>query len=406
MNATSPATGSLAETVAEHLGTDFRAQVFRRTHHVIVGAVADPTAVVSFAALNDIIADHRLEPPRLRLSQAGEALPQHRYAIAQTGRRNVVWHKIQPAELHQRLAEGSTLVLDAIDELCPPIGALAAQIERTLRTGVQVNAYASWTAAEGFGTHWDDHDVVVVQIEGAKRWKIYGPTRPHPTYRDVQDPEVPTGDPIDEFVLHPGDMLYLPRGHWHAVTASEGVRSLHLTCGLQTTTGVELIAWIGDQLRELDVVRADLPQFDSYGAQVEYLARLRKEITALLDRPNLLPDFFAHRDVTDPGRLAPSLPYLSGLPSEPDVTVRLLTPRAHLDGHGAAVRLRAGGQSWAFAAAAGPVLEALLTCAPFTLGELATRAGLPVSDVVGLVGELVEHQVAAVNAPTYRREIA
>ncbi|MEU9499710.1 cupin domain-containing protein [Streptomyces sp. NPDC048196] len=56
-------------------------------------------------------------------------------------------------------------MIDAIDELHEPVADLAQHLEGWLRTHVQVNAYASWSAQEGFGTHWDDHDVIVVQVE-------------------------------------------------------------------------------------------------------------------------------------------------------------------------------------------------------------------------------------------------
>ncbi len=159
-----------------------------------------------------------------------------------------------------QLRDGATLVLDAIDEMHPPIRDLAAGLERQLRTGVQVNAYASWTSQEGFGVHWDDHDVVVVQVAGAKRWRIYGSTRTAPLYRDVTfDTDTPT-DPVDEFTLHAGDVLHVPRGWWHAAAASEGQPSLHLTCGLATHTGIDLLTWLVDELRSHEVVRADAPR--------------------------------------------------------------------------------------------------------------------------------------------------
>jgi hypothetical protein len=382
--------------VAAHLGEDFLARVYRRTHRVMPGAVPDAAALLSFDTLNQILATHRLEPPRLRLSAGGDMLAQHRYTQAHTTRRHVVWHRIQPADLHACLADGATLVLDAIDELHAPIGDLAAGIERVLRTGVQVNAYASWTATEGFGTHWDDHDTLIVQIEGAKRWRIYGPTRLHPTYRDLTAPTPPQGDPLDEFVLHPGDLLYVPRGHWHAVCASEGVASLHLTCGLQTTTGADLIGHLADELREDDLVRADLPQFADHAAQAAYLERLRKHLDALFDDPDLMQRYFTHRDATDPGRLTASLPYLTVVPADPDLTLRLTTPRAHLDDEPDGVRLRAAGHDWSFAPAAGPLLAALLPGAPVRLGELAALADIPLADVAALATELTAHQAAAV----------
>ncbi|MFG3518547.1 JmjC domain-containing protein [Streptomyces bobili] len=103
-------------------------------------------------------------------------------------RRHTVWHRLHPAELHSRLQEGASLALDSVDELHPPIARLAEAIERELRTRVQANVYASWTSTEGFGVHWDDHDTVILQLDGAKRWRIYGTTRPFPLYRDIEDP--------------------------------------------------------------------------------------------------------------------------------------------------------------------------------------------------------------------------
>ncbi|MES5819748.1 hypothetical protein [Streptomyces sp. RG80] len=46
-----------------------------------------------------------------------------------------------------------------------------------------------------------DHDTVIVQLDGAKRWRIYGTTRPFPLYRDIEDPgEAPT-EPVADLVL-------------------------------------------------------------------------------------------------------------------------------------------------------------------------------------------------------------
>jgi ribosomal protein L16 Arg81 hydroxylase len=386
------------ESVAAHLGGDFLAQVYRQTHRIFRAAVPEAADLLTFDDLNAMLAAHRFEPPRMRLSMDGETLPIHRYALAQTTRRNTVWQQLQPAELHQRLAEGATFVLDAIDEVHPAIGDLASGIERTLRTGVQVNAYASWTAAEGFGRHWDDHDTLIIQLAGAKRWKIYGPTRKHPTFRDVTAPLEPTGDPIDEFVIEAGDLLYVPRGHWHAVSASEGVASLHLTCGLQTTTGADLISFLADELREHDNVRADLPQFAGPTKQKLYIHQLADDIATLLEDENLLRRFFDHRDVTDPGRFTPSLPHVAEAPHDPASTVRLTTPRAHLDRTEDTVILRAGGERWELAPAAYHVLTTLIDGRARSLSDLAEISGLPMPDIAELANELVRQQVATIGS--------
>ncbi|MFF0295475.1 cupin domain-containing protein [Kitasatospora sp. NPDC004614] len=388
-----------AASWAARLGGDtFLAQTLNRSYAVFPGEAADVAGLLSWDDLNNILATQRLEPPRLRLSMDGEMLPLHRYALPVTTRRSVTWHRIQPAELHARLAEGASLVLDSIEKIHPPIGTAAEALERFLGTLVQVNAYASWTEREGFGTHWDDHDVVVVQMYGAKRWKLYGPTRTAPTFRDVESPEPPEGDPVADLVLHPGDVLYLPRGWWHAVTADQGTASLHLTFGLVTHTGADLLTWVVDQLRSRLALRLDVPRFASPGEQAAFVDGLRSEMLAELTDPGLVSRWTESVDTTHYGRAATSLPYVEGLPDRADVMVRLTAPRAKLTENDAqgTVTLAAAGTAWDFAGQAAPMLRALLSGKPAALGVLAEAAGLEVKDVASTLSVLIEGQAASV----------
>ncbi|RZD77672.1 hypothetical protein C0Q63_31745 [Streptomyces albidoflavus] len=237
--------------------------------------------------------------------------------------------RVPPAELHQRLAEGASLIIDQIDHLHEPIGDLAAELKGWLRAPVQVNLYASWTATEGFGTHWDDHDVIVVQVEGAKRWRLFGPTRHMPLHRDVADPEPPPDDPVAELVMRPGDALYLPRGWWHAVTADQDTHSLHLTCGITPPhTGSRLLDWLADELLASETFRVDLPLHAGQAAQAQFLAVLGKEVATALEDPHLLERYAAAQDAADIGRLRPSLPHLATVAADAGLRVWLTTGQA------------------------------------------------------------------------------
>ncbi|MFF8976640.1 cupin domain-containing protein [Streptomyces cellulosae] len=383
--------------VVARLGEDFLAQVYGRTYRHLPGEPDCFTDLLSWDDLNALLTHHRLEPPRLRLSDGGDSLPQHAYSVPVITRRSTVWHRLRPAELHRHLAEGATLVLDAIDELHPAVGHLAQELERHLRTGIQVNAYASWTPEEGFGVHWDDHDVLVLQLDGAKRWRIYGPTRHAPLHRDTDVPEPPPNDPLAELVLNAGDMLYLPRGWWHAVAASEGVHSLHLTCGMQTTTGADLLQWLSEDLRRDVTVRSDLPRFGTEEEKADFVRCLGDLVMQEFEDAALLDRFLAMRDATDRARLVPSLPYVEGVPPDPALSVHLVTARArlHRDGEGNAV-LTAGGEEWTFSPQAGPLLSLLVDGGRHRLDALARAAGLRVGQVAHLVSELVDGEVAAV----------
>ncbi|WP_244187729.1 cupin domain-containing protein [Streptomyces regalis] len=305
-----------------------------------------------------------------------------------------MWQRIQPSRLHEQLHDGASLVLDAVDELHQPAERLAHGLEGVFRSRVQINMYVSWTATEGFGTHWDDHDVIVVQLEGAKRWRLYGPTRINPLHRDTEAPEPPADEPLEEVVLRAGDMLYLPRGWWHAVAATEG-RSLHLTCGLQTTTGADLLGWLSDRLRTSETVRAHLPVFAQPQDQADYLELLRKEVTDAL-HDSAIADFLIARDGNEPGRPMPSLPFLDAVPAREDLHVRLTTARAQLtdNDQGQVVLVE-----WTFAPPVHAVLSPLLDGSSVPLGHLAETSGLTVGQVAGLITELVNANIAAVSEP-------
>jgi hypothetical protein len=239
----------------------------------------------------------------------------------------------------------------------------------------------------------------VIQLDGAKRWRLYGPTRVAPMHRDVDAPESPPGDHVTEFVLRAGDMLYLPRGWWHAVAASEGQASLHLTCGLQTTTGADIIAWLSESLRTQEVVRSDVPRFGSPAEQTAFTEQLAKLVMSELTSPDLLPRFLAARDSTEQPRLSASLPYVSAIPPEPTLWVQLLVTRPALDttpeGN---VRLTAGGEEWVFAQQVRPLLDCLLPGRPRRLGELAESGDLTLAETALVVTELVNGQAVSIKS--------
>ncbi|MCX5611177.1 cupin domain-containing protein [Streptomyces sp. NBC_00047] len=387
-----------AASWAGRLGGDtFLAQTYHRSYAHFPGT-ADTVGLFSWDDLNRIIATQRLEPPRLRLSADGEMVPLHRYAIPTTNRRAVTWSRIQPADFHAQLKDGASLVLDAVEKIHPAVGAAAEGLERFLGTSVQANVYASWTDREGFGLHWDDHDVVVVQVHGSKRWRLYGSTREAPTFRDVESPERPEGDPVADIVLAPGDVLYLPRGWWHAVTADQGTASLHLTFGMVPHTGADLMLWVVDQLRSSLALRKDIPRFASLPEQSDFIEAVRREVLDELADPRLVERWAKSVDTTDLGHAIPSLPYVDGLPARREVTVKLTAPRGRLTANPAhgTVTFSAAGTAWDFAESAAPVLGTLLIGQPATLGTLAGSAGLEVKDVAELVSALIEGQAVAV----------
>lgn len=392
-------TTTLAELVAPCGVEEFLGAVWGRRMRVFRGDSARTAGLLPWPALNELLRRHRLEVPRLRLARGGERIAEEEYTVEVPLRRGGSYRRIAVDALTRQLGGGATLVVDSIDELHAPIDALAGDLERTLRERVQVNCYTGFGALHGFDTHWDDHDVLAVQVHGRKRWRVFGPTRPYPQRRDVRRPEPPDGEPVEDFVLTAGDVLHVPRGWWHDATALDEP-SLHLTFGVTAATGVDLVGWLADELRHVEAARRDLPRFGNSGAGERRVKELADALAGRLAEPDLLDRFFAVRDAQAPPRGYASLPWAvyGELPDGPGARVRLVAPRVVLTARDGAVELAADDRRATFAAPAEPVLRALLDGGGHALAELYRAAPeLAAAAVDGLIGELVKLGFAAVD---------
>jgi JmjC domain len=53
------------------------------------------------------------------------------------------------------------------------IASLAHAIEVELNFATKVNAYITPPGSQGFVTHYDGHDALILQIQGSKVWHLY-----------------------------------------------------------------------------------------------------------------------------------------------------------------------------------------------------------------------------------------
>jgi len=72
-------------------------------------------------------------------------------------------------------ADGYTIVVNGLEWRSQPVRQLCRFLEAELSHPVGVNAYATPRESQGFSVHFDDHDVLILQIEGTKHWEIYPP---------------------------------------------------------------------------------------------------------------------------------------------------------------------------------------------------------------------------------------
>ena len=122
------------EDIVAPLGlSDFVANYWNSQFCRVSGPAGRFSSLIAWPTLSAILEQDFLVPPRLRLIQDGKGVPPERYlAPLRSGT------QLNATGLLACLSEGATLIIDSLDRLVPPIGAVAEAFEQALRLSTPV----------------------------------------------------------------------------------------------------------------------------------------------------------------------------------------------------------------------------------------------------------------------------
>lgn len=133
--------------------------------------------------------------------------------------------------------------------LSPDLHLLARAFEVLLHQPVTCSAFWSRGGMRA-PVHHDDHDLIVVQLRGDKRWYLSKKPSELPNTWPSIPGDAPDLGPHATIDMRPGDLLYLPRGTYHSVDSD--TESLHLAIGFTPLTVREALVAAIDHLSDLD----------------------------------------------------------------------------------------------------------------------------------------------------------
>ncbi|MEU4474039.1 cupin domain-containing protein [Micromonospora sp. NPDC023888] len=259
------------------------------------------TDLLSPADADELLSRRGLRTPFLRVARDGQLVPAARWTGG-GGAGAEIGDQVLDERVLEQYAAGATLVLQGLHRIWPPLVDFARDLGLALNQPLQVNAYLTPAGSQGFATHYDTHDVFVLQVDGRKHWRIHPPVLPDPLEKQ------PWGGRADEVgataqgpaaldvVLAPGDALYLPRGWLHSAQAQDA-SSLHLTVGIRALTRYALVEELLALAAEDRRLRASLP----FGTDVADPDDIEPELTETVEA---LRDWLLR---ADPGAVAARL---------------------------------------------------------------------------------------------------
>ena len=189
-----------------------------------------------------------------------------------------------PIKVENYLRKGASLVLNDLIYFSNEIEKLASDLQTITNGRCQANLYFSMQSHQAFAPHFDTHDVFALHCEGEKIWNIYenfekDPIN-HPIYKqELNDKTEKPGKIIDQVLLKPGDLLYLPRGQFHDALASKN-GAMHIAFGITYLKPIDIFQYYYDQLIINDFFRSDIRQINS----TDDIKNIHAEITSQLNK--------------------------------------------------------------------------------------------------------------------------
>ena len=237
------------------LGRDeFFARYYEKDYYRSPPALDKVQALLSLDRVDEIISDSELPPSALTMAQSGAPVPASEYTYASG--------IIDRGAVLDTFRNGATIVLPQLHFADARLYTFCLALEREFGARIQTNIYLTPPGNSGFGIHYDDHDVFVLQVSGRKKWEIYGqreglPFRGEKFRRDHDDP----GELKAEFVLEPGQCLYVPRGLAHRAENEGAEPSLHITIGILVQTWAEFVLeTVAEATLRIPELRHSLPR--------------------------------------------------------------------------------------------------------------------------------------------------
>lgn len=210
-----------------------------------------------------------------------------------------------------------TLLVQAVDHHVPAVAALLEQFRFIPNWRVDDVMVSYAVDRGGVGPHFDQYDVFLIQGLGQRRWQIGGPCDhatellPHDDLRLLAHFE-----PVEEWVLDPGDILYVPPRFAHNGIAV-GDDCMTYSVGFRAPSRAELIAgWsehVIDSLADDDrYADPGLPAQDNPGEiSTPALARLQAMVAETIGDGDAFVRWFGQHSTK------PKNPEIDWQPAEP-----------------------------------------------------------------------------------------
>jgi hypothetical protein len=181
--------------------------------------------LISLDYIEELLRSNSITYPSLQLARDGRYVCPSEYTHDVQYGKFTIRNQLSADAVITNYNNGATIVLNAINSKITEVDNLCKKIGNVYACNVFANVYISPPNSQGFDRHFDNHDVIVIQLDGQKKWVI-SENETEKFDKTVNERSI---------LLSAGDFLYIPRGREHYARTSR-TPSTHISFGLHCIT--------------------------------------------------------------------------------------------------------------------------------------------------------------------------
>ncbi|MDC0969140.1 cupin domain-containing protein [Alphaproteobacteria bacterium] len=196
------------------------------------------------------------------------------------------------SKVQKLVSRGASIILNDIQKYNRNLLNFVSELQKLTNGRCQGNLYFSMASHQAFGPHFDLHDVFAIHFEGEKVWNIYeniekSPIN-HPSFKyNVEERRKRAGKIIDQVILKPGDLLYIPRGQYHDALASKN-GAMHIAFGLTYFKMIDLMNSLWPNFILKEFMRNDIKKNLTDEEIKSLLGKLSNELDKIINSNDAL----------------------------------------------------------------------------------------------------------------------
>lgn len=182
-------------------------------------------APITLADVDVAIDSGLLRTPYLEMVRKSTPIDEADYTTTRTVNGVVAAGYAESAGVRRLLDDGVTLLLRNVEHWHPATRELTAALEQDLGRLVETFLFVTPPGEQGLPVHRDDADVLLLQLNGSKHWKVHGGPQ-DANWKPGRAGNV--GPVLLDATVHHGDVMYVPRGFAHEAVGEQTL-SVHLS---------------------------------------------------------------------------------------------------------------------------------------------------------------------------------